>query len=80
MTATIHDITDHGIWRGKHRWTIIMEDEHGRSSVEATGDDVHAAILDASHTFDNRLAKRLTGEEKSTMRRTNEVLQKRLIR
>jgi len=74
MTDTIHNITDHGIWRGKHRWTIVMEDEHGKSSVSAIGDNVTEAILDASRTFENRLSKTMTDEQKAALRRSNAAL------
>jgi len=76
MTTVIHNIEDHGIWRGHHSWTVVMEDEHGRSQVSARGDTAAEAEADARKTFGNR--RIWTPEEREAMARTNRALRRGL--
>lgn len=70
--ARLIGVTDHGMWRGHHTWTIVLEDERGRSSVNARGDDEDQAVAHARQTFADR--RHLTEEEKASMRAINQHL------
>ena len=77
MPEHIFSVTDHGVWRGRRRWTVRMDGPTGPAQVEAIDVETEArAIEQALETYRNRRV--FTPEEREALRRTNDALRKGL--
>ena len=76
MTNAVLSVTDHGMWRGHHSWTVFIDGATGRAQVAAHGESVGEAIADALDTYRNRRV--FTDEEREALRRSSDALRKGL--
>jgi hypothetical protein len=65
-------VTDHGVWRGKRSWTVVIDGPTGRAQVSAHGRYRGAAVADALNTY--RARRVFTDDERAAMRRTSAAL------
>lgn len=72
MNVSVVDVIDHGMWRGRHRWTVIVDGPTGRAQVSATGETEREARQDALTTYRNRRV--FTDEERAAADRTTQAL------
>lgn len=72
------EVRDHGVWRGRRRWTVRVDGPTGRAAVEAIDvDTAEAAVAQALETYASRRV--FTPAERAALGRSSSALRRGLL-